>query len=112
MNWLTNNWYWILAGIVFILFIVGKASKKPEISRESAERLVDRLIETFDSILANVLGCRISASDRRKIAIGMVAIMAAKGITIEMMQKDPQTVVNMALESAALLLQHGEIIIN
>ncbi len=109
MNWLSHNWYWVLGLIALVIFIWSKSRKTSKLSPEQASALVDVLVQAFDSILANMLGNHYSALDRRKIAVGMVAIMASKNITLEKMKNNPDLVITVAAASAAVLTQCGEI---
>ena len=47
-------------------------------SKAQAEALVELLVDAFDSILTTMLPDRYDSYDRRKIALGMVAIMASQ----------------------------------
>jgi hypothetical protein len=112
MNWLLHNWIWVLIGVVVLaLAVKALSAKKNTLSNSQAALLANALIDAFDDILANLLGSRFSYTDRRKIAAGMVAVMAAERITLERMRRDPELVVLVAAKSAALLAQCGEITI-
>lgn len=109
MNWITDNWYWILGGLLLVGFLWSKRSQAPKLTQAQAAALVDALIDTFDSILTTLLPERYSASDRRKIAVGMVAVMAARKISLDSMKNNPSLVVAVAAQSAAILAQEGHI---
>ena len=109
MNWLTANWYWILAAIIIVIIISNKARSSKHMSKAQAEALVDLLVEAFDSILTTILPDRYDSYDRRKIALGMVAIMASQNISLDKMEKNPKLVVTLAAQSAAVLVRAGQI---
>jgi F0F1-type ATP synthase membrane subunit a len=106
MNWLI----WVLIAIVVVVLISKLGKKKNnKLSNSQAAILANALISTFDDILTNLLGDRFSHADRRKIAMGMVAVMATENISLDRMTKDPDLVVLVAAKSAAMLAQCGEI---
>ena len=111
MEWFINNWVWCVIGfIVFVL--VGRffsGSHTTNVSRGNAQAVVVTIVRAFDTILADRLGDKISASDRTKIATGMVLIMARENISLERLQDRPDLFAEIAAKSMLMLTRAGEL---
>jgi hypothetical protein len=123
MNW---NWLWVV-GIIFVIYIIWKLSQSnTSTSRTSnyrasygysnstlndtqAAAVVQALVDGFSEIISRFLGGHYTSSDIRKIAIGMVAVMANENITLDQLKYNNNLVVEVAAKSAAYLTARGEI---
>ncbi|HPH95207.1 MAG TPA: hypothetical protein PKW33_03510 [Anaerolineaceae bacterium] len=111
MDWLAQNWYWVVGAVILIIIVAVSINRtrKPKVSDQQVGEMVVALVNAFDEILESFLSTKYSKADRKKIAIGMVAIMATDKISLDDMKRNPDMVINIAAKSAAMLTQQGEI---
>ncbi len=128
MEWLGQNWWWLLIIVVVVIYLISRSSSGStrssysggssfspsrlsggNISDAQATALVRALIDAFDEILKKFLPSHYTSEHRHKIAIGMVAVMAAENITLEQMKDNPKLVIEVAAKSAVVLIKEGMI---
>jgi hypothetical protein len=137
MEWLSENWLWVLAGLV-LLYVVyrwgrsrsARSSSKNYISRPAPTRsaanttssrltreqemaaagfLLSRLTEAMETVVDETVGRHYDKHDRHKIAMGMVAVMAAEEVSLERMTSEPALFAAVMIQSIATLTSVGEI---
>ena len=123
-SWLANNWGWlVLAAIVVIVFIAysrkGQSSTnryRPSKSSSGGLNLnqeesaaLNALVNVLEEIVDKVVGSTYSSGYKRKIAIGMVAVMASDNIKLENLANDSKLFAEVMVKSMAHLTKSGEI---
>jgi hypothetical protein len=123
-SWLANNWIWlVVAAVVVIIVIVssrkGKSSSSSyrfsggssgnlNLNQEESAAL-NALVNVLEEIVDKVVGTTYSSGDKRKIAIGMVAVMASDNVKLETLANDSKLFAEVMVKSMAHLTQSGEI---
>jgi hypothetical protein len=123
-SWLANNWGWlVLAAIVVIVFIAysrkgqsstnryrpGKSSSGGLNLNQEESAALNALVNVLEEIVDKVVGSTYSSGDKRKIAIGMVAVMASDNIKLETLANDSKLFAEVMVKSMAHLTKSGEI---
>lgn len=122
-SWLANNWGWLVVAAVVVIIIVavsrkGKSSSSSYrssggsggLNLNSEERAaLNALVDALEGIVDQVLGSTYSSADKRKIAIGMVAVMATENVKLESLANDTQLFAEVMLKSITNLTKSGEI---
>ncbi len=111
MDWLTHNWWWIVILVLVVIYWLSqrKTETGGQVTDSRAAAIVRELINAFDTILIDFLPTHYTSEHRRKIATGMVVVMAYKKITLEQMKNNPKLVIDIAAESCAILVKEGMI---
>lgn len=116
MAWLASNWIWILGGLLVlaavVVFILSRrsgrrGSKGLDLDDMEQAVLVKALVDALEGVVEDALGTRYGHKDRQKIAIGMVAVMAADDISLERLSSDKKVFVAVMLKSMTVLRQKG-----
>ncbi len=71
--------------------------------------MVAALVDAFEGIVDDTTARHYSYQDRKKIALGMVAIMVGRGISLEKITYDPTLFALVMAESVGTLTRAGEI---
>ena len=114
MEWFSHNWFWVVGGTIFFLFIVfgKKSNNKKNISsvtdEEKAKELLVMIVNVLEKKIHDIIGMTYGREDRYKIACGMIAIMVAEKITLADLQ-NPATFAAVAIKSHHYLLQRGDL---
>ena len=121
MTWLSENWIWV-AGALLVVFLIYLFTRPRQPQRRSGaslglssvdERtvafLVARISASLQSVVDETVGSHYSSADRQKIAVGMVAIMATDGISLDRIASDGALFGIVMLKSIATLTHLGEI---
>lgn len=137
MEWLSNNWLWVLIGLVLLYLVYrwgrsygssspntntirtstptrsmpSTSSSRPSKEQEMAVMgfLVSKLSEALEGVVDGTVGRHYDKQDRQKIAMGMIAVMAADKISLDRMSSDPALFATVMIKSIAMLTQRGEI---
>jgi hypothetical protein len=141
MEWLADNWIWVLAGIglLLLVFLWGRSrgssssttnratnstvrptparyTSSPSPSQPNREQemaimgfLLSKLTDAMESIVDDTVGRHYNKQDRHKIAMGMVAVMAAEEIPLDRMTADPALFAAVMIKSIATLTSIGQI---
>ena len=119
-SWLANNWIWlVVAAVVVIIVIVssrkGKSSSGSSRSsgnlnlNQKESEALNALVNVLEEIVDKVVGTTYSSGDKRKIAIGMVAVMASDNVKLETLANDSKLFAEVMVKSMTYLTQSGEI---
>ena len=123
-SWLANNWIWLVVAAVVVIIIVaasqkgkgsssgyrssGSSSSGLNLNQEESAAL-NSLVNVLEEIVDKVVGTTYSPGDKRKIAIGMVAVMASDNVKLEALANDSKLFAEVMVKSMAHLTQSGEI---
>lgn len=132
MDWLVDNWLFVGAGIVIVVLIYvfsqnsnsgsKQSTRSSGVSRSGSNRnlteaekdrafglLLTKLSEALETVVDDAVGRYYNRQDREKIAMGMIAVMAAESISLDRMTSDGKLFAEVMLKSIATLTQMGEI---
>lgn len=138
MEWLSDNWIWVLAGfgLLLLVFLWGRSrgsfpsnstyttprptptryapstpTARPTADQEMAIMgfLLSKLTDAMESVVDDTVGRHYNKQDRHKIAMGMVAVMASEKIPLDRMTADPALFAAVMIKSIATLTSVGEI---
>lgn len=127
MEWLVDNWYWVVGAIfLFILFRrATRSQKKPvvtQVRRNPTGRtltkgeaeaavavIISKLTNALEQVVDDAVGRHYSRADRQKIAVGMIAVMTAEKIPLERLTNNPKLFAAVMLKSIASLTESGYI---
>jgi len=118
-SWLANNWGWLAVAAVIVIIVIAVSRKgQSSSSKGSSGNLnlnqeesaaLNSLINVLEEIVDKVLGTTYSPGDKRKIAIGMVAVMASDHVKLETLANDSKIFAEVMVKSMAHLTKTGEI---
>jgi hypothetical protein len=108
MDWLSQNWIWVLAAILAAVIVV-RGSRSRQAGQHPSRVLLAAILSAFYDIIVEVLGRQYSPQDCQKIAVGMVAVMAMERLTLQDLERNPNLVLEVAAKSAVILSKNGAI---
>lgn len=116
--------FWAIAIILVLSFFynLGKESagnnntssnvnriNKGGTSDAETRRALAMLANALEKVIDDVIGRSFNRQDREKIAVGMIAVMAAESISIERLINDSTLFAAVMLQSIKILTESGEI---
>ena len=118
MDWLTDNWMWVVGGVlvvaaVFVLIrsqVSSGSRRKGKLSKLSdseKKKLVKALVDALEGVVDDVIGRDYGRKDREKIAMGMIAVMAADDITLKQLTSNEALFAAVMLKSVKILSDKG-----
>ena len=118
MDWLTDNWMWVVGGVlvvaaVFVLIRSQVSSgsrrkgKRSKLSDSEKKKLVKALVDALEGVVDDVMGKDYGRKDREKIAMGMIAVMAADDITLKQLTSNEALFAAVMLKSVKILSDKG-----
>ena len=118
MNWLADNWMWVVGGVlvvaaVFVLIrsqVSSGSRRKGKLSKLSdseKKKLVKALVDALEGVVDDVIGKDYGRKDREKIAMGMIAVMAADDITLKQLTSNEALFAAVMLKSVKILSDKG-----
>jgi hypothetical protein len=118
MDWLADNWMWVVGGVlvvaaVFVLIRSQVSSgsrrkgKRSELSDSEKKKLVKALVDALEGVVDDVIGRDYGRKDREKIAMGMIAVMAADDITLKQLTSNEALFAAVMLKSVKILSDKG-----
>ena len=111
MDWLAQNWIWVVGALVIVL-IVYFVTRKPgskKLSERDAERIFSALVAALENAVDDTIGQHYTRQDRQKIAMGMIAVMATDEIPLERLISNKILFAAVMAKSVAALTSAGEI---
>jgi predicted membrane protein len=114
MEWLAQNWFFVVVGIIliFIIFAPQKQKKRKQkkaivesisSGQYSNEReLMDRIVNAIGDVIEKVTGNTYTKMQRIKIATGMIALMHHQNVTPKKFF-EPETFVALMMVSIRVL---------
>lgn len=115
MDWFIDHWYWIAGAFLLFLFIryMGQpsSSSTPQSSKltSAQQDLLVKLIDALENVVDETVGRHYTRTDRQKIALGMVLIMATDDISPDKLIKTPGVFSEVMLRAIAALTANGQI---
>jgi len=128
MEWLVENWLLVAGGILVLFFVYLRARpKKGSRSRRrksssssrggqlsSAQKravavLLSKLVNALEGVVDNTVGRHYAREDRKRIAVGMIAIITAEKISLERLISNKTLFAAVMLKSIASLTKMGMI---
>lgn len=123
-TWLADNWIWLVVAAIAVIIIIvvsrkgqspssqpwksGRSSGNLTLNQDES-RALNSLVDVLEEIVDKVVGSTYSSGDKRKIAIGMVAVMASENIKLEKLAEDSKMFAEVMVKSMAHLTKTGEI---
>jgi len=106
MNWLDDNWGWLVAGAVgvAVVYVISKVAEKRK-KRAQAKQVLEfivGLMHTFEAIIAETVGDVYNRENRQKIAAGMMIIVMSDTVPLERLRE--KAVFEMVLIKAIKML--------
>lgn len=132
MEWLADNWYWVVIVIFVFIFlwrITGRQKKpvtttrpRPRAVRQSrpqpgrqgltqqeVDAILVKLTNALERVVDEVVGRHFTRTDRQKIALGMIAVMVAEKIPPDRLINNSKLFVAVMLKSIDTLAKTGQI---
>jgi hypothetical protein len=124
MEWLAENWLWVAGGalVLFLIYLFTRPKKSSRSSRgrsvpstrrrqpseqEVVGVLLSKLVDALEGVVDDTVGRHYTREDRKRIAVGMVAIMTTQKISLERLVSDKSLFVAVMLKSIADLTKMG-----
>lgn len=117
MEWLAENWLWVAGGALILLLIYfftrPRSKRTRELTRAEQERLAGvlmaKLTDALEGVVDDTIGRHYTRQDRKKIAMGMIAVMMADRISLEQLTSDRALFAAVMAKSVATLTAGGHI---
>jgi len=86
MEWLTDNWGWVAAGVLGVALVYGftKLSERKK-RRDEAKKVLDfilGLMRVFEEVIADTVGNVYNQENRKKIAAGMMLVVMSEKVPL------------------------------
>jgi hypothetical protein len=113
MEWLIQNWTWVAGAalIVFFIYLFTRKPRKRGLTDAEAKRVMNALIDALENVVDDTIGQLYSRQDRQKIALGMIAVMAAEHISLEQLISSKTLFASVMAKSVAALTRTGQIVV-
>jgi hypothetical protein len=119
-SWLAENWGLLLVAAIVVIVVIavsqrGKSSSRSTRSggglnlNQQETAALNSLVDVLEEIVDKVVGSTYSPGDKRKIAVGMVAVMATENIKLESIANDTKIFAEVMVKAMAHLTKSGEI---
>lgn len=111
MQWLNENWLWVVGGLLmlFLIYLFTRPKKRRQPTEREMAAIVATLVGALEEVVEDTIGSHYTRQDRQKIAVGMVAVMATDGITLEQLVSNKALFAMVMAKSVATLTAVGEI---
>lgn len=117
-----GNTITILLGIIVFFMVInffynlgkesntgGNVAAKRQISDAEAKKAIAVVANALEKVIDDVVGQTFGREDRQKIAVGMIAVMAAENISLNQLVNNEKTFAAVMLKSIAILKNSGQI---
>lgn len=127
MEWVMDNWIWIVGAVVLVYLInvftrkpaTNKPARRPvqrapaqrssnrQLSQQDADRIFNALLQALENVVDDTIGKHYSRQDRQKIAMGMLAVMATENISLEQLVSNKMMFLAVMAKSVDALTKSG-----
>lgn len=112
MDWLVENWVWVAGGVILIVLVyIFTRPKEKKLSKKEQKQMAEFVVgltNVLEEVVDDAIGQRYNREDRKKIAMGMMAIIVTEKIPLERLKEQVLLMAIMA-RSVEVLTAQGEI---